>query len=125
MFEEVVDHAGDVKKTMENYFKEQKELVSMAGKCFRPLGIVLCIFGWSSLFAPIVSLLGWIPLVGWLLAGLTSFAAFIFALIVGGTLSILVIALAWLFFRPLIGIPLLAAVGTSIYFIFFYPWGKE
>jgi len=74
------------------------------------------------LFAPVIALLNWIPLVGWLLGGLASFAAFLFALVVGGTLSCLMIAIAWVFFRPIVGIPLLLVVGTSSYFIFFYDW---
>ena len=74
------------------------------------------------MFSPIIALLKWIPLVGWLLGGLVSVAAFIFALVVGGTLACLMIAIAWVFFRPLIGIPLLLATGAGIYFIFFYPW---
>jgi len=84
---------------------------------------VCTILGLYLLFSPIIELLKWIPLVGWLLGGLVSIAAFVFAFIVGGTVSCLVIAVAWVFFRPLIGIPLLLATGTGIYFIFFYDWG--
>jgi hypothetical protein len=122
MFEEVVDLATDATKTTQQYFDEQKELVKKLGSIFRPIGILGCMFGFYWLFAPVISLLKWIPLVGWLLGGLASLAAGIFAFIVGGTLACLMIAIAWVFFRPLIGVPLLAAVGTSIYFIFFYAW---
>ena len=65
-----------------------------------------------------------IPLIGWLLSWIVAFAAIIFAVIVGLTLSILTIAIAWLFFRPLIGVPLILLVGASTYLIFFYDWGK-
>lgn len=94
--------------------------MASAAKFFRPSGIFLCILGFYFLFAPIIALLKWIPLVGWLLGGFVAVAAAIFAFIVGGTISCLVIAIAWVFFRPLIGIPLLLAVATSCYFIFFY-----
>ena len=66
-----------------------------------------------------------IPFVGWLLSGIVAIAAIIFAITVGLTLSVLTIAIAWVFFRPLIGIPLLILVGISIYFAFFYDWGSQ
>lgn len=47
-------------------------------------------------------------------------AAAIFALVVGSILSCLVIAIAWVFYRPLVGITLLVAVGVGLYFIFFF-----
>ena len=62
----------------------------------------------------------WIPLVGWLLGGVVAFAAAIFALIVGVVISSLVIALAWIFYRPLYGILLLTLMGIGVYFIFFF-----
>ena len=90
----------------------------------RPLGIVLEIFGLYLLFSPVIALLKWIPLVGWLLGGIVAVAAFIFALVVGLVLACLVIALAWLFYRPLIGISLLLLTGGSIFMIF-YLFGAE
>jgi hypothetical protein len=122
MFEETVDMARDGTETKESYFDSQKELVEKLNKVFRPMGIVACIAGFYMLFAPIIKLLAYIPLVGWLLSSIVSLAAFIFALVVGATVSCLVIAVAWVVFRPHIGIPLLLLVGTSIYFIYFYDW---
>jgi hypothetical protein len=121
-FEEVVDSAVDYQNTAAAYFEAQKAVVSTAAKCFRPLGIVLTIWGNYMLFAPVIKLLKWIPLVGWLLGGIVALAAAIFAFVVGGTVSCLVIAIAWVFFRPLVGVPLLLATGAGIYFIFFYDW---
>ena len=67
-----------------------------------------------------------IPFVCWLLSGVVAVAAIIFSIVVGLTLAVLTIAIAWVFFRPLIGIPLLLLVGVSTYLIFFYDWeGKE
>ena len=37
--------------------------------------------------------------------------------------SILVIAIAWLVYRPLIGASLLVLVGVGVYFIFFFQEG--
>ena len=67
-------------------------------------------------------MLNWIPLVGWLLGSIVSIAAMVFAFVVGLILSTLIIAVAWVFFRPLIGIPLLIGVGVGSYFTFYYDW---
>ena len=74
--------------------------------------------GFYFLFAPVIALLKWIPLVGWLLGGIFALAAFIFALVVGLLLSTLTIAIAWVFYRPLVGLLLFAAVGVGIFLIF-------
>jgi hypothetical protein len=93
----------------------------------RPLGIILSVLGWYLLFAPIIGLIAWIPLVGSLLSTIVAFAAFIFSLIVGTTVACLILALAWLVFRPLYGVILLTVTGVGIYFIFFFkdPRSKE
>ena len=88
----------------------------------RPTGMALCIIGFYLLFIPIIKLLSWIPLVGWLISSLASLAAILFALIVGLTISTTVIAVAWLFYRPLIGIPLLLFVSTVVHLVWFYDW---
>ena len=85
----------------------------------------MCVFGLYLLFQPIISILDMIPFVGFLLSGIVAIAAVIFALVVGLTLSTLTIAIAWVFFRPMIGIPLLAIVGISTYLIFVYDWGTS
>jgi len=89
-----------------------------AGNVIRPVGILLSVLGWWMLFSPIITLLKWIPLVGALLGSIVSLAAFIFSLIVGGTTACLVLAIAWLVFRPLIGASLLTLTGIGLYLIF-------
>ena len=122
-FEETVDVAEDGSKTAEKFFNDQEEKLSTAAKIIRPLGIFLTILGIYLLFSPIMSTLAWIPLIGGLLSNVVAFAAFLTALIVGGTISCLVIGVAWVFFRPLVGVPLLAATIVGFYFIFFYGEG--
>ena len=122
MFENVVDVAKDGKYPSHVYFDEQKKLLGESATVFRYLGIFLCILGHYLLFSPIIKILGMIPLVGWLLSGIVAVAAAIFAFIVGLTLSVLTIAIAWVFFRPLIGIPLLILASASIYLTFFFDW---
>ena len=71
------------------------------------IGIVL-------LFSPVIALLKWIPLVGWLLAHLAMFVVWVFAFVVSVALSLTTIALAWLWYRPLFGLALLAVVGGLV-----------
>ena len=123
VWEEVVDVARDGKLVAEQYFTEQEQNLGSSTSCLRISGIVLCIFGHYCLFAPIINILNMIPFVGWLLSWVVAVAAVIFAVVVGLTLSVLTIAIAWVFFRPLIGIPLLILVGVSIYLTFFFDWG--
>ena len=84
---------------------------------YRCLGVILTIFGLYLLFSPIIAFLEFIPFVGYMLGSLASFAAFLFALIVGLTVSSLTIAFAWVFYRPLVGIPLLMLAACGIYLI--------
>merc|ERR1712032_376334 len=49
------------------------------GCCLRPTMIFLCMVGFYLLFSPIIQLLAWIPLVGWLLAWIVKIAAAITA----------------------------------------------
>lgn len=124
MFEEVVDVARDGKLVSETYFTEQESMLGGSATCIRWCGVLMCILGHYLLFMPIINLLNMIPFVGWLLSSIVALAAIIFAIVVGLTLSITTIAVAWVFFRPLIGIPLLILVGASVYLTFFFDWSK-
>jgi len=96
-----------------------------AGAIIRPCSILACIFGFYLLFSPIIALLKWIPLVGFLLGWAMQLIAAIVALFVGGTVACLVLAMAWLFFRPCIGMILLTCVGAGIAMIFVIPMMLE
>ena len=124
MFEEVVDVARDGKLVSETYFTEQEGMLGGSATCIRWCGVLACILGHYLLFMPVINLLNMIPFVGWLLSSIVALAAIIFAIVVGLTLSITTIAVAWVFFRPLIGIPLLILVGASVYLTFFFDWSK-
>lgn len=120
MFEEVVNLFTDGKVTAAQYFADQEKNLELANKVIRPLGIVLTILGLYFIFAPVIAMLKFVPLVGYMLASVASFAAILFAIIVGGTASCFTIALAWIFFRPLIGIPLMALTLMGVYIAFLY-----
>ena len=77
------------------------------------------VFGHFLLFLPTVQVLSWIPLVGALLAWLVAIAAFIFALIWGSLLHVVVMCVAWVAYRPVVGILGLCAVGAAVFVLFF------
>ena len=82
--------------------------------CFRLLGWLIMYIGIVCLFSPIIAVFKWIPLVGWLIAHLLSVVVYIFAFIVSLCLTLITIALAWLWYRPLYGLCLLLVVSLMI-----------
>lgn len=100
-------------------FKAAESGMSMGGTLIRLGCITGCILGFYLLFAPVIALLSWIPLVGYLLGSLVNVAAFLFALVTGGTMACFVLCLAWLFFNPMIGVPLLLLTCLGIGLIFY------
>ena len=75
---------------------------------------LMSVLGHFLLFSPIIKLLAFIPLVGFLLAGILAIAAGIFALVWATLLHFLILAISWLVYRPLFGILMLAGVGLMI-----------
>ena len=119
-FEEVIDHAADGSQTAKAYFDFEEVKLTWATRVTRLLGVLLCVGGLWMIFTPIMALLNFVPLIGSLLAGVAALASFIFALLVGVTLSLLVIATAWLFFRPCLSLSLLTVVSLGVYLIFYW-----
>lgn len=117
-FEEVIDHAADGSLTAKDYFNSEDIKLVWATRMTRILGLVLAVSGFWMIFTPVIVLLKWIPLIGALLGGIAAFASFLFALLVGLTLSFLVMAAAWLFFRPCLALSLLTLSGIGIYLVF-------
>ena len=77
----------------------------------RLVGTVLMIVGFAALLGPLSTLASVIPFLGSLVGG----AAFFAAMVVGIPLSLVVIALAWIGHRPLIGGAILL-VAAAIFF---------
>jgi len=72
-------------------------------------------FGFYLLLTPVMNIIAYIPLIGKTIASIIGFAVFFAALIVAFALSTVTVSLAWLFFRPLITISLLAGMGVIVY----------
>ena len=79
----------------------------------RLVGTLLCVAGIGAILKPISAITSFIPLLGNVVGaavGLVSFA-------LGLSLSLVVIAIAWIRFRPLVGIGLLVVVGAIVVFL--------
>lgn len=78
----------------------------------RGVGWLLMTIGIAALFTPISTFASVLPFLG----DIVGFGAFLFALVAGFAISTTVIAIAWIAYRPLVGVGLLAAVIGVLYF---------
>ena len=101
--------------TKEAVFEEITRERQSKRNWMRFLGWFCSVIGIWIFFAPIASILSFIPLLGGLLSTLASWIALLFGLIVGSVVSFLIITLAWFFYRPLISLVLIVvAVGLTV-----------
>lgn len=81
---------------------------------FRLVSWIICVLGFYLLFSPIITLISWIPLIGTLFSYILGFAAFVIALVAGSLTFLLVFALAWVRYRPLLGLLILTLIFVVI-----------
>ena len=77
--------------------------------------------GTCLLFSPIIAVIQWIPLVGYFFAYGFWIVIGVFAFFLTLALGSLTVGLAWVFYRPLYGLCLLAVTGVCI-FLIMYDW---
>ena len=70
-------------------------------------------FGFSFIFKPLAVVADVLPLAGTIVGVGTG----IFAFLLAAPLSLITISIAWIFYRPLIGIPLLLLAGVGPFFL--------
>lgn len=75
--------------------------------------------GMYMMASPIVELSSQVPYVGDFVSTVVSYAFIFLAMILSTIFTIIVIAIAWLFYRPLIGLSILAALGLVITIILY------
>ena len=119
-FTEVIDEIHDSQKECDELFDELESKNEGETTLFRWLSWLGSVIGHFFLFMPIIKLISWIPLVGALLSSVLGFASFIFALIWATMVHLLILGLAWVFYRPVLGIILLTLVGIILGVIFMY-----
>lgn len=79
----------------------------------RLLGVILCVGGFGAILKPISAITSFVPILGSLVGAAVGLVAFILGL----CLSLIVIAIAWIRFRPILGISLLAIVVILMVFL--------
>lgn len=79
----------------------------------RLVGFLIMLTGFNLLFKPFSVLADLLPIAGTIVGVGTGIVAFLLS----APLSLLTIASAWIFYRPLIGIPLLIVAGVGIFFL--------
>jgi hypothetical protein len=78
-------------------------------------GFLLILFGFNLILGPLSVLADVIPLIGNIVGGVT----FVVSLVIATGLSSLVAAIAWVFYRPIVGLPLLTVTLCSFVCLFF------
>ena len=108
-FNRVVDgiHSGD---EIINMIEAENNLLKWI---LRGVGTLLIILGIGAVFGPIRTLASFVPILGSLVGAAVS----IVALLLGLSISLIIIALAWIVYRPLIGIGLLVIVGGLLFML--------
>ncbi len=95
-------------------FSNAQSANSTLGWGLRALGFILMAIGLNKIFAPLSVLADVVPILGRIVGGLTGTAAFLTA----GAGSLVTISIAWLYYRPLIAVPLLIAAGVLLILAF-------
>lgn len=103
--------AGEV--SMEDMFQQEHDTNKTLLWVFRLVGLLLVFFGLKGIVEIVITILKVIPFV----ANIVNLAAGIVLAVVAFAWTMLVIAIAWLFYRPLLGILLLAlGIGALVFF---------
>jgi hypothetical protein len=99
------------KKSGDEIIEAEKEANNMWTWALRILGVLLVIGGLKGIFGFIETILKVVPFI----AGIFGWGVGLVCTIVGVAWSLIVIAIAWLFYRPLLGITLLVLAGFLVW----------
>lgn len=100
------------KKSSGSMFEAAHQGNKMMTWILRAIGFFLMFFGFNLVFKPLSVLADVVPLFGTIVGAGTGIIAFLLSVVI----SFLIISVAWIFYRPLIGVPLLliAVVGAVL-----------
>ena len=119
-FVDFVSKAGKTHNVVEDGVHSGSEMINdikaannMLKWILRAAGIIAIILGFATILKPLSAITSYVPILG----GLVSSAVGLVALILGLCVGLVVIALAWIRFRPLVGIGLLVVVGALAFFL--------
>ncbi len=97
-------------KDMINTIKHENKVLKWI---LRAVGILACVIGFATILKPISAITSYVPLLG----GLVGSAVGLVSFILGLCLGLIIIALSWVVYRPLLGIGLLIVVAALIVFL--------
>jgi len=107
----------------EQMFEDAKNANIIRTWAVRAGGAALMFFGVMLLFSPLTQFSDYVPILGNLVGGAVAVVAFL----VAAGCSLITISLAWLYYRPLLGVPLLLlgvfCIAMLVYFFFFRQQG--
>ncbi|MDO4629962.1 MAG: TMEM43 family protein [Planctomycetia bacterium] len=103
----------------EKMFADAQKSNTILAWILRGLGFILVMVGLNMIFKPLSVLADVIPILGSLVGGATGIVTFLLAAVI----SLVTIGISWLYFRPIIGIPLL--VAALVMFLFSFKFGKK
>lgn len=86
----------------------------------RMIGTAMMIFGVGMAMSPLTSMTNWIPIVG----NMVGMGVAVTAILLGGGVALLTMSFAWLFYRPLVAVPMIV-VGVVMIGLLFRPGGKK
>jgi hypothetical protein len=95
----------------DDMFQAAKESNTVMTWILRGVGFLLMMMGFNMMLKPLSVLASVVPLFGDIIGAGTGIIAFLIA----SVLSLITIAIAWIFYRPLLAIGLLLAVGGALY----------
>ena len=119
-FSDYISEAGknvnEVRKgilTSKEIIKMMQDENNMLKWILRGVGTIVLICAYLAIISPITKLASYVPILGGLVGGII----FVICFIIGLVHSLLVIAIAWIRFRPILGICLLVAVAVLVFFL--------
>ena len=105
----IVDGSHNGKDMIESIRSEDKFMKWI----LRFFGFIICMAGFRTILKPISAITSYVPLLGSLVGTAMGLVSFVLSL----SLSLFVIAIAWIRFRPIVGISLIAIVVALIIFL--------
>ena len=99
------------RKDMNQFFENEQETNTFNTWAYRILGIVMVIGALKLIFGFVVTLTRIVPF----LSTIVGWGVGVICTVLGVVWSLLVIAVAWLFYRPIVGIALLAIAGILVW----------
>ena len=98
---------------MDEMYQSEHASNKTMGWILRLVGLLLVVFGFKNIFGIITALLKVLPFLG----NIANLGVGLVSWVLGFAWSLVVVAIAWLFYRPVLGILLIAAAGALIWFL--------